>query len=359
MKKEFIKVLEKLEENGYVSYVVGGYVRDVLLNKKTSDIDIITNALPKDIKKIFNNIDHEYSDYGSVKLKVKDHLIDITTFRRELSYSEGKPTNIEYINSLEEDLKRRDFTINTLCMDKDQNVVDLLNAKEDLDNKVLRTIRNADVELIEDPTRILRALRFMNNLNMNLDKELEESIIRNKHLIREINVNKRKEEIDKILKHKNIKRFIHFIKENNLEKDLGIVFNSDKSYSFIVSYYATSNIIDNYNFTKNEKNDIKEIKSLINKGKIDKIDLYKKGLFISVASGEILNINKKELIKEYNDLPIKETKDICLTPSEICLCLNINPSKNLGLAIKKIEKAIIEGKIENTKEDIINFLKRK
>ena len=105
MKKEFIKVLEKLEENGYVSYVVGGYVRDVLLNKKTSDIDIITNALPKDIKKIFNNIDHEYSDYGSVKLKVKDHLIDITTFRRELSYSEGKPTNIEYINSLEEDLK--------------------------------------------------------------------------------------------------------------------------------------------------------------------------------------------------------------------------------------------------------------
>ncbi len=359
MKKEIIKILELLEENGYVAYIVGGYVRDLLLNKKTSDIDIITNALPKDIKKIFVNTERVYADYGAVKIRVNNHIVDITTFRKELTYTDGKPSQIEYINSLEEDLKRRDFTINTLCMDKDLNVVDVLNAREDLEKRVIKTLRNADEELKEDPSRILRALRFMNNLKMDLDEELKESIIRNKHLIRNININKRKEELDKIFKSKDIRKFVNFVKENNLEKEIGIIFPKPSNYSYIVSYYATSILLDKFNFTKNEKEQIKEIKSLINKGKIDKIDLYKKGLFISQAAGEILKINKKQLIKEYDELPIKESKDIDISTKEICSIMNIDPSEELGKAINKLEEMIVKGIIHNKKEEIINFLKRK
>ena len=155
MEKGYAKILKQIEDNGYVAYIVGGYVRDLLLKRKTADIDIITNATPKDLKRIFGNVTYENSLYGAVKLRIKDHLVDITTFRRELSYKDGKPSSIEYTNSLEEDLKRRDFTINTLVIDKDDNIIDLLNAKDDIDNKIIKAVRDIKEELEEDPSRIL------------------------------------------------------------------------------------------------------------------------------------------------------------------------------------------------------------
>ena len=111
MEKSYYKILDEIESAGFVAYIVGGYVRDKILGVITADIDIITNATPKDLNGIFKNIKKTYLDYGAVKLYIDNHIIDITTFRREFDYKNNKPSRIEYISSLETDLVRKIWRI--------------------------------------------------------------------------------------------------------------------------------------------------------------------------------------------------------------------------------------------------------
>lgn len=354
---KYIEILNKIEKEGFVAYIIGGYVRDYLLGIESEDIDIATNATPKDLVKIFKNATL-LEEYGAVKVMVNNHLIDITTFRKELSYKGIKPDKIEYITSLEEDLKRRDFTINTLAMDRDGNVIDLLDARKDIENKVIKTVREVDVELREDASRILRALRFMSTLNMKLDEEIVKFIDNNKELIKEVSVNKKKEELDKIFIGKGAKRFFDYVKEHHLEEALGFKITDYKDTTSLLGVYAQMELIDDFPFTKQEKMQIKEIKSLLIKGRIDKIDLYQKGKYISLVASDILGIEKKEINDMYNSLPVHEAKDINITAEEVCTILNIKPGEELGSIMKSIENDIVLGKLENKKEAIINRLKR-
>jgi len=101
MNKEILNVLNKIENNGFVAYIVGGYVRDYLLKLPLTDVDIITNATPKDLSEIFDNIKKTYIEYGSVKLYINNQIIDITSMRKDLLYKNNKPVEIEYTNDVE------------------------------------------------------------------------------------------------------------------------------------------------------------------------------------------------------------------------------------------------------------------
>lgn len=355
MEKVYYNVLEKIENNGFVSYIVGGYVRDFLLGKVSKDVDIITNATPKDLSKIFKNVKKTFEEYGAVKLYINDNIIDITTFRKELSYKNNKPVKIEYISSLEEDLKRRDFTINTLVMDKYGNIIDLLNGRKDLEDNVIRTVRDVKVEFMEDASRMLRSLRFMTSLNMKLDEDITTYIKENKDAFKSISINKRKEELDKIFVLSNANKFVDFIKDNNI--DLGLEFNGFVSTGNTFASWAQVKVIDKYNFTKYEKSQIDEIKSLINKGNIDKIDIYEKGVYNSLLASQILGIDVKYINDLYNSLPIKSANEIDIDGNIICEIMNIKPGKKVGKLIEKIEKEILRGRIKNEKESIINYLR--
>ena len=182
MEKSYYKILDEIESAGFVAYIVGGYVRDKILGVITADIDIITNATPKDLNGIFKNIKKTYLDYGAVKLYIDNHIIDITTFRREFDYKNNKPSRIEYISSLETDLLRRDFKMNTLVMDKEENIIDLLGGKKDIKDKIITPVKDVNVLFSEDASRMLRALRFMFTLDFTLDKSIFNYIISHKKL---------------------------------------------------------------------------------------------------------------------------------------------------------------------------------
>lgn len=352
MNKEIKEVLNKIEEKGFIAYIVGGYVRDYLLNIETKDIDLCTNATPKDLQKIFNNDVKTYEEYGAVKLHLKNSVIDITTFRRELEYENGKPTLIEYTSSLESDLLRRDFKINTLCMDKNLNIIDLLEGRSDLNNRIINTVKPVDISFTEDPSRILRSIRFMNELNFNLNNEIIEFIKFNKELIKKINPVKKKEELEKLFLRGNVTRFLRFIKEYELEEVLGIKAINYKETDNIIGVWSQLEVDASYSFTKNEKNQIKKVKELLKKGNIEIYDLYKYGLFCSSVAGNILGISKKNINLMYTSLPIKGIIDINIKSEEICEILGIGPSKKLGIIIKVLEREIVEGRIENTYEKI-------
>ena len=182
-----LKVLKKIEEHGFKAYIVGGFVRDYLLGRESLDVDIATDATPMDIKQIFNDIFIPKVEYGSVTVFVHNTRFEITTFRRELTYiNNRKPVEFEYINDLLEDLKRRDFTINTICMNSAGEIIDLLNGKEDLDQKEIKTVGNSHDKFEEDSLRILRAIRFATILDFKLSKEVKEAIKYTKKYLRNL-----------------------------------------------------------------------------------------------------------------------------------------------------------------------------
>ena len=138
-----LKLLEKINNYGYKAYIIGGFPRDLYLKRSSNDVDICTDATPMELHKIFSEIITTNSEYGTVTILFENIKFEITTFRKELNYKDNRhPDKIEYVDSLEEDIIRRDFTINTLAIDKDGNQIDILNAKDDLDSKIIKMVGN-------------------------------------------------------------------------------------------------------------------------------------------------------------------------------------------------------------------------
>ena len=203
MDKIIKNVLNELDRHGFESFLVGGYVRDTLLGIKTFDVDICTSALPKDIHAIFSICSN---NYGGANLKIDNLNIDITTFREDGTYTNRHPEEVKYITDLKTDLKRRDFTINAICMDKNDKVIDLLDGVDDLNNRVIKMIGNPDDRLKEDPLRILRAIRFATVLDFAIDEKLMLSLKENSSLVSTLSGVRIKEELDKILSSPNFKK---------------------------------------------------------------------------------------------------------------------------------------------------------
>ena len=263
MKRIIKNILKTLENNGYEAYLVGGFIRDKILHIKSYDIDICTNAKPEDLEKIFNI---KVNDYGSLSFKLNKYSIDITTFRKELKYEKRKPTKIEYVDTLEEDVKRRDFTINAICMNSDGKIIDLVNGLNDIHNKTIRMIGNISSKLKEDPLRMLRAIRLATILDFKIEDKLLKSIKDNNKLVLTLSPFRKRCELDKILSSKNFKKGLELLKDTGILELLNISYDNIKYTKNILGMYAQLNIGCDLEFTKEEKRNIININEKNNRG---------------------------------------------------------------------------------------------
>ena len=206
------KSLHKLfKENGYSLYLVGGTVRDFLLGLELNDYDVVTNATPKEMETFLENANYTFAKYGSVKLHYQNIKFDITTLRKEEGYLDSRhPNKIVFCDSLEDDSKRRDFTINALYMDEKERVIDFYNGKDDLENHIIRMIGDIDKRIKEDPLRIIRAARFKISLDFELDNSLLKAMIKNKDLLKKVNKEKIEQDIKKC---SNPNKLLEYLKE--------------------------------------------------------------------------------------------------------------------------------------------------
>ena len=194
----FKELADLYSKHGYQLYMVGGSTRDYLLNIPLTDMDLVTDATPEEEKIFLDNADYTFSKYGSIKLKYKNVKFDITTMREEDEYIDSRhPLKISFTRDLSIDVRRRDFTLNALYLNKDLEVIDFVNGQKDLSNKALKMIGNPDIRLKEDPLRIVRAFRFSYDLGLTLDKNLLKAIEDNKELLSKLRIEKIKEEIHK------------------------------------------------------------------------------------------------------------------------------------------------------------------
>lgn len=359
MDKIIKNILKTIEDNGFKAYLVGGYVRDYLLGISSFDVDICTNALPKDLHNIFQNNTNS-NNYGGFNLKIKNYNIDITTFRKEIKYNNRKPIEIEYLNDLNEDIKRRDFTINSVCMTKDEKIIDLVNGIEDINNHKIRMLGNIVERLMEDPLRILRAIRFASILNFDIEESLSKEIQNNYLLVNNLSNTRIKEELTKILLNKNFKRGLSLLKEYKILDLLNITYKDDIVFvNDICGMYAQLNFSSNLAFTKLELSNIINIRQIIVDGNINNKTLYKYGLYTSLVAASILNIGKKYVTKMYNKLPIKSEKDLNITSEEIMNILNIPPSKEIKIIKEELINNILDNKLKNKNSDLRKFITRK
>ena len=181
-----IKIVEELEKNGYEAWIVGGAVRDMLLGLNSSDWDVTTSAKPEEIEPLFTESFYD-NEYGTVKVAGK-HLIeqfalkegeidesilyDITTYRSESEYSDKRrPDSVEWGKTVLEDLKRRDFTINAIAINLKDEVVDPYGGKDDIKNKVVRSVGDPTERFEEDALRIMRAIRISAQLGFTIEEK--------------------------------------------------------------------------------------------------------------------------------------------------------------------------------------------
>ena len=359
MNKIIYNVLEKLEKNGYEAYLVGGYVREKLLGgSEVLDIDITTNARPKDVVKIFSGFDVKLYEYGNVSFDIDNFKFDITTFRKDIKYLKNrKPESIIYIDSLEEDIKRRDFTINAICLDKDGNYIDYFNGKKDLKKKTIRSVGDPHIKLKEDALRILRAIRFATIYRFKLDSELKSAIKENREYLRELSYERKKDELNKIFCSKYKKYGVKLLKELELLDVLelknidNVLLNND-----LIGMWATITDAD-YAFTKKEKELIKKINDLLDEDINDPFVQYKYGQYPINIVSNLKKLNTKKIISHYDRLPIKDRNEIKINCDKICEVLGVSPGNFLKEIMNDLEKKILFGEVLNNEDALICYIK--
>lgn len=353
-----INILERIEDNGFEAYIVGGYVRDYLLGINSSDVDICTNARVRELLDIFSDYNVLSNEYGAVKLITNDSRIDITTYRRDLKYNGSRRrVEIEYVDNLLDDINRRDFTMNTLCMNKEGNIIDVLNGKEDIEKKIIRCVGNIDDRLNEDPLRMLRAVRFATTLNFEIEEELYKELKRNRTLIAQLSRERIKEELNKILTSTNALRGLKMMRNLGFLDYVGIDFNDNLVYvSDICGMYSQLTLKKEFPFSKEEKETIKAVKNILNYGIIDENVIFTYGLYISLVAGSILGVEREYITSLEKNLPIKRIKDIKISSDEICSILNIKPNKIIHLVYDELKYLILKGKLINDNDSIKEYL---
>lgn len=351
------EVLRKIEERGFEAYIVGGYVRDYVLGIESHDVDICTNARVKDILEIFgNNLAHS-DEYGNVKMISDKYNIDITTYRRDLKYNgDRKKVEIEYVDNLVDDLDRRDFTMNTLCMNETDTIIDIFNGKEDINNKLIRCVGDPELRLNEDPLRILRAVRFATVLDFKIEENLYNSMKKNGSLLLQLSLERIKEELTKILVSKNAIRGLDYLRRLGFLEYLGIEYDKIVNVTDICGMYSQLIIKKDYPFTKEERELIGNIKKIVAYGSVDNEILFEYGLYTSLVAGSILGIKIKEITDMNAHMVIQSIKDIDITSDEICKILNVEPSKIISEVYNSLKTLILSGELENNKESITLYI---
>ena len=191
----FLPLEKRFAHEGYHLYIVGGTVRDLLLNRPFSDRDYVTDATPEEEKAFLKEASYTYERFGSVKLFFEGQEIDITTLRKETGYRDFRhPAKVIFVKTPEEDYARRDFTINALYLTAENQVLDYCGGQEDLKNKVIRFVGDPKVRVQEDPLRILRAERFATSLSFTIEPKSQAAIDKYRYLIERLNPAKIKEE---------------------------------------------------------------------------------------------------------------------------------------------------------------------
>ena len=205
-------ILSTLESAGYKAYIVGGSVRDFIMGREPSDYDVATDATPKEVMALFSSdkVIDTGSKHGTVTVIHNSVHVEVTTFRKDSVYSDGRhPDEVTFSDNINDDLSRRDFTMNAIAYNETEGMIDLFGGVKDIENRIIRTVGNPKERFNEDALRMLRALRFSSALGFEIEEETKKAIFDHKEdILGRVSMERIQKELEGILVGDDVERVL-------------------------------------------------------------------------------------------------------------------------------------------------------
>ncbi|MCD2248421.1 CCA tRNA nucleotidyltransferase [Listeria marthii] len=380
-----LPVLQKLTTAGFEAYFVGGSVRDYLLNRTISDVDIATSAFPEEVKEIFQATYDTGIAHGTVTVRENKECYEVTTFRTEGTYEDfRRPSEVTFIRSLEEDLQRRDFTMNAIAMDEHFDLHDPFSGQFAIQNKEIKAVGKASERFHEDALRMMRAVRFLSQLDFELDKETENALGSQITLLQHTSVERITVEWIKMIKGPAIKRAMDLLLQVEMEtylpglKGEKVALTEFASWNWekrtteeaiwlgLVVAVKPTNVTA---FLKAWKLPNKTIQ-LVNKAYQDALntkeawlteELYHAGKAVFSLVNELNVIrgqaNKQAALDQaYELLPIHSKKDLAISGADLLKWSGENAGPWVKETLDNVERAVLLNEINNEKNQLKRWL---
>ncbi len=368
-----LEIISVLNDKSYEAYIVGGAVRDILLDKDFNDIDITTNATPQVLMRLFAEykIDCEYEHLGSITLYIDEYKFELTTFRHE-EYVKHRIKDVHYSKRLADDVIRRDFTINALAFPLNLELIDLVDGKKDLEHKKIRIIGKGKQRFKDDPSRILRAFHLVAKLNFKIEFKTIISMMKSRKLLKDLSNFKITTLIKKILNEKYSLKTLRLMNRSNIFKEMPeyanwvkvIIKNHKLNYieKFAILYKTIGEIPVNNGFSHAENLEIKKIFELIDfvsNTEIDGMDIIQLGLDNLIQADTLAKVINKDYVlqgknikKLYKSLSIHSVRELKISVSEIKVLLGEDSSLKIGDVINDLLQLVVINVIENKYSDL-------
>jgi len=361
------RVIELLEAHGFEAVIVGGAVRDYLLNRPFHDVDVATNALPSQVKEVFSNTVDVGIQHGTILVLDAGEPIEVTTYRAESEYIDHRrPEQVFFVRNLEEDLKRRDFTINAIAMRSDGQLIDLFGGQQDLQANIIRAVGDASERFQEDALRMLRAVRFQAQLGFGIEDATFRAIQQHAHLIEHISVERIVQEFDKMFVSPYVYDAIRTIEFTPLANYLKGKFQSihwlnvaptsvDEAWAYFYYLSNEEQLLNNYKCSNKRKSFVKRVTELV------EIPLEKWTTEVQFAytleelqSANSINswqgkpyLEPSLLIEKKTKLPIQSAQDLAVSGKELLEWTKQKRGPWIKEHLQAITKAVLDRQVEN------------
>ena len=385
---EALPVMQQLVDAGYEAYFVGGSVRDMLLHKPISDVDIATSATPQEVKEIFSHTVDVGIEHGTVMVIHHKEGYEVTTFRTEEGYEDFRhPDKVTFVRSLEEDLKRRDFTINALAIGIDDQLIDFFDGIGDLERQCIRCVGDAKERFNEDALRMFRAVRFVGQLGFQIEEETKNAISLLKMNLSKVAVERMKVEFEKMIQSSYRKDALTLFVETGLYQACPL-FDGKENILLKLAEFPLKEMsvlqawilfVDELNLSDKEVTHLLKSWKSSNEQIRDVLVGYKTyrarkkeewNFFLAYACPYEVGCEVEQLLiargnstsmegleATYQSLPICSMNDIQLNGHDIIRILKLDKKGPIiGQVLKTVEKMILEQSIQNDAEILESYV---
>lgn len=383
MKKQWqaaSQVIEQIEQAGFEAVIVGGAVRDHLLNRPFHDVDVATSALPLEVKRIFCKTVDVGIEHGTILVLDTGEPIEVTTYRTEGDYVDyRRPEEVRFVRNLEEDLKRRDFTMNALAIRRNGEIVDLYGGQNDLSKRIIRAVGMPDERFTEDALRMLRAARFCAQLSFTIEQQTLAAIERHAHLLEHIAVERIAQELEKMWMSDNPMRGMQVLVNSGLARYLAGDFehileawthfkaeDSRDGWAYFMITNDDPSLISRYKLSNKEKNYIVAIREalLLIQGQVPNVALFytesthlqTAARFASWLGLEVQHID--DLLARKVAFPLAELSQLQVTGRELMAWRGECGGPWVKEALDAILQAVLNNEVKNDTDHIKDWFLR-
>ncbi|MER2112120.1 MAG: CCA tRNA nucleotidyltransferase [Solibacillus isronensis] len=368
------EVIKKIEHAGFEAFIVGGAVRDYYLQKENNDVDIATSALPEEIQTIFSQTIDVGIAHGTVIVLDCGEPIEVTTYRTESTYSDHRrPDTVEFVRNLQEDLKRRDFTMNAMALSQTGEYIDYYDGRQHIDSKVICAVGEPDQRFEEDALRMLRAVRFAAQLHFSIEENTFDAIRQKAASIEYVAIERIQVELSKIFISAHAAFGIEYMEKTTLSNFLNGDFTSSDWTRFYSedrqvgwAYFCLVNgsdltLLTKYRCSNKDKLFVKTVldayesllsgMSLADLMRFDPM-ILKTAYQFTIWQNHKLESSYEQLMARKNTLPIQHVNELAITGKDL---LEWSPKKRgswIKQSLDAAVEAVLNGKVQNDKQQL-------